>query len=89
MQLWVGLGNPGGKYAGNRHNIGYMALDRIAEEHGFSLDEILGKKTSGKTAVPKYRNPENPSQTWTGRGRQPAWYKSAIAAGKDASEMEI
>lgn len=36
MQLWVGLGNPGGKYAGNRHNIGYMALDRIAEEHGFS-----------------------------------------------------
>ncbi len=36
MQLWVGLGNPGGKYAGNRHNIGYMALDRIAEDHGFS-----------------------------------------------------
>lgn len=65
------------------------AAKRAAEEHGFSLDEILGKKTSGKTAVPKYRNPENPSQTWTGRGRQPAWYKSAIAAGKDASEMEI
>ena len=34
MQLWVGLGNPGGKYAGNRHNIGFMALDRIAAEHG-------------------------------------------------------
>ena len=36
MQIFAGLGNPGAKYAGNRHNIGFMALDRIAEEHGFS-----------------------------------------------------
>lgn len=35
MKLWVGLGNPGAKYAGNRHNIGFMALDRIASDHGF------------------------------------------------------
>lgn len=36
MQIFVGLGNPGSKYAGNRHNIGFMALDRIAEDHGFA-----------------------------------------------------
>jgi PTH1 family peptidyl-tRNA hydrolase len=35
MKLWVGLGNPGAKYAGNRHNIGWMAVERIAEDHGF------------------------------------------------------
>ncbi len=35
MLLLVGLGNPGAKYAGNRHNIGFMAVDMIARAHGF------------------------------------------------------
>ena len=34
MLLLVGLGNPGNKYAHNRHNIGFMAVDEITRRHG-------------------------------------------------------
>lgn len=67
------------------------AAQKAAAEHGFSLDEILaGKKAAGGAkSAPKYANPDDASQTWTGRGRQPNWVKSALAAGKTLEEMAI
>ncbi|MCL6739936.1 aminoacyl-tRNA hydrolase [Sphingomonas sp. RB56-2] len=35
MQIWAGLGNPGAQYALHRHNVGFMAVDAVAEVHGF------------------------------------------------------
>lgn len=47
MMLVAGLGNPGGRYAGNRHNIGFMAIDEIARDPAFSP---FSKKFSGEIA---------------------------------------
>ncbi len=50
MKLFVGLGNPGSKHALNRHNIGYMAVDRIAEDHGFGpwKSKFQGRLSEGR-----------------------------------------
>jgi DNA-binding protein H-NS len=67
---------------------GTVAAQKAAQEHGFSLDEILGEK-SGSKGMPKYANPANPDQTWTGRGRQPGWVKEALGKGKSLDDLAI
>jgi PTH1 family peptidyl-tRNA hydrolase len=47
MKLWVGLGNPGAEYASHRHNVGFMAVERIAARHGFGP---WRRKFRGETA---------------------------------------
>lgn len=74
------------------------AAKKAAREHGFDLSDISDdpqpkkprKKAPKKPpAAPKYANPADKTQTWTGKGRQPQWYKDAIAAGKKSEELSI
>lgn len=47
------------------------------------------KTTSGRKVAPKYRNPDNAAQTWTGRGKQPLWFVAAVNGGKTREELQI
>jgi DNA-binding protein H-NS len=59
----------------------------MAKEHGLSLDEVLGKGRKGKGSVAaKYRDPKNPQNTWTGRGRMPLWMVAATKGNKSKKE---
>lgn len=67
------------------------ALEAKAKEFGFSLADLAGgaggrKRTPG---VAKYRHPENPEVTWTGRGRKPKWIVDHISMGKPIEDLEI
>ena len=57
-------------------------------EAGGSRGKSLGRGARGKVA-PKYRNPENPSETWAGRGLKPRWLSAAIKSGKKLEDFNI
>ena len=71
-------------------------INAIAQSLGLSLKDLLGgaetkgkvRKQSGKVAV-QYRNPQDASQEWTGRGRQPGWFKELLASGKNLMSAKI
>jgi DNA-binding protein H-NS len=77
------------------------AAEKAAAEFGLSLSDITEDAKPARKApkpkakkprvksVPKYANPEDPSQTWTGKGRQPNWYRAAIEKGTPAESMQI
>ncbi len=66
-------------------------IQAVAKKHGLSVEEVVGGKTKGRKAKSpaKYRNPKNPEQEWSGRGRQPAWFKAALASGTKPESLEI
>ena len=72
----------------------YAEMLAVAEKHGVPFEEVIalhgGKgRKSGAKAPAKYANPENPSQTWSGRGRKPAWLHEGLKAGKSVEDFEI
>ncbi len=87
------------KLAEKEKKAALAAAEKAAAAHGFSLAEITGtahlrKKRQAKPgpktiSVAKYKNPADPDQTWTGKGRQPAWFKAAIKTGTSPDAMEI
>lgn len=46
-------------------------------------------KLAGKKVPPKYRNPANKTETWTGRGRQPKWVAAALKSGKKMEDLAV
>ncbi|CTQ48988.1 H-NS histone family protein [Jannaschia donghaensis] len=64
-------------------------LESIARDMGFSLSDFTGGKKAKSAAAPKFVHPENPGKTWSGRGRQPQWFKDAIDSGKTADDLAI
>lgn len=76
------------------------AAEKAAAGFGYSLTELtpdtkpkaVKKGPKGKPkakAKPKYRNPANPEQTWSGRGRKPLWINEALNNGADITDLEI
>lgn len=68
-------------------------VQAVAKKHGVSVEDLIGKgKRKAKTkakAPAKYRNPANADETWSGRGRQPAWFKKAVTGGKSLKSLEV
>ena len=75
-----------------------LEMEKLAAAHGVRVEDVLGgtkaaprkstKATKAKSP-PKYANPSDASQTWTGRGRQPVWYKTEIEAGATPESMAV
>lgn len=78
------------------------AAEKAAAKFGFKLSELTNggkaavaekpakRKTAKRAPSPaKYANPADPSQTWTGKGRQPNWYRAEVEKGTAPDSMEI
>ena len=70
-------------------DLGYQVRMEIARrrEDRRTLARAHGHLT--EATGPLYRNPENPAETWSGRGRPPAWVREALEAGLDLDVLEI
>jgi DNA-binding protein H-NS len=66
-------------------------VEALARDLGYSLAELVGTETkvARAPAAAKYRHPENPAVTWSGRGRKPQWFVDALAGGKSTEDLSI
>lgn len=66
-----------------------QALAAMAEKRGFSVSELFGGRGRGKGSAAKYVNPDNRSETWTGRGRKPNWLVAKLKKGANIADFAI
>lgn len=68
-------------------------LAELAKSKGFDMSDLFGDapkaKKERKPVAPKYRNPAESSQTWTGRGRRPKWLEEALSSGGTLEDFLI
>jgi DNA-binding protein H-NS len=77
-------------------------IRELAASYGFTVEEVLETplkrrrrdffdvfRLAAAPAEAKYRNPDNPEQTWAGRGRRPEWLVGLLAQGKTLEELEF
>lgn len=71
-------------------------IEGLLKSAGLNIDEVYprrggqGSKGPRAAVAPKYRNPENPAQTWSGRGKRPLWFSEAMKKkGVTADSMRI
>ena len=77
------------------------AAEKAAAEYGFALNDLADEKpapkkvkkprkaAAGPKSKPQFANPENPAQTWTGKGRQPNWFRAQVEKGSDPESMRV
>lgn len=68
-------------------------ISAMVKAEGFAIEDVFGgaggRRGVRRKVKPKYRNPIDPAQTWTGRGKRPRWYSAALAAGKKEKDLLI
>ena len=64
-------------------------VEKVAKTMGYEIDALFDVRPPKKKVHPKYRNPDEPNQTWTGRGRKAKWVEAALKAGKTLEDLKI
>lgn len=72
-----------------QRNKAFEAAQQAAKQHGFTLSDLVAAGPGKKVNLPKYRNPADASQTWTGRGRKPRWLVDALENGHQLDDFAI
>ncbi|WP_296418590.1 H-NS histone family protein [Pseudooctadecabacter sp.] len=73
-------------------------MEKLAAAHGMTVEDVMAAKgtsaapklkSSKPKSAPKYANPADKTQTWTGKGRKPDWFKAAVDAGATPDSMAV